>query len=302
MPADPPAAPLAVPVAVTGSTGAVGGRVARALAGRGVPLRLLVRDPARAPRLPGLDPRADVRVAPYDDGAAARSALAGVEVLLMVSGSESADRVEQHRTFVDAAADAGVRHLVYTSFLGAAPDAVFTLARDHHATEEHLQAAQRRTGMAWTALRDGLYADFLPAMVGPDGVLRGPAGEGRVAAVAQDDVADAAVAVLLSAAAGSTEHAGRRYDLTGPEALTLREVAQVVERVTGRPARYQPETLEEAFTSRASYGAPPWQVEAWVSTYTAIAAGQLGTVSPDVERLTGHRPLTLEEVLARAAA
>lgn len=282
------------PIAVTGSTGTVGGRVARRLSAGGRPLRLLVRDASRAPSLPG----AEVRVASYDDGGAAREALAGVDVLLMVSGAEAPDRLEQHRTFVDAAADAGVRHLVYTSFLGAAPDAVFTLARDHHATEEHLEAARQRTGMAWTALRDALYADFLPGMVGEDGVLRGPAGEGRVAPVAQDDVVDAAVAVLLSAAAGSTEHAGARYDLTGPEALTLHEVAAVVARATGRPARYRPETLEEAFASRAVYGAPDWQVEAWVSTYTAIAAGQMDAVSTAVEQLTGHPARTLEEVLS----
>ncbi|TNM59699.1 SDR family oxidoreductase [Streptomyces sp. NP160] len=296
------------PIAVTGSTGAVGGRVARLLAARlgggDPPLRLLVRDASRAPALPCAAGPADVRVAPYDDGDAARRALAGVEVLFMVSGSESLDRVSQHRTVIDAAADAGVRHLVYTSFLGAAPDAVFTLARDHHATEAHLAAAQERTGMAWTALRDGLYADFLPAMVGEDGVLRGPAGDGRVAAVAQDDVADAATAVLLAAAGpgGGAEHAGRTYDLTGPQALTLHEVAETITRVTGRPARYEPETLEEAFASRAVYGAPRWQVEAWVSTYTAMAAGQLDAVSPAVEELTGHPARTLEQVLTAGRA
>ena len=102
------------------------------------------------------------------------------------------DRVGQHRTFVDAAADAGVEHLVYISFLGAAPDATFTLARDHWATEEHIRAR----GLPATFLRDTLYADFFPMMTGADGVIRGPAGDGRVAAVAQDDIADAAVAVL----------------------------------------------------------------------------------------------------------
>ncbi|MEH3076418.1 MAG: SDR family oxidoreductase [Quadrisphaera sp.] len=295
-------------IAVTGSSGAVGGRVARLLASRlgseDPPLRLLVRDASRAPSLTSPAGPAEVAVAPYDDGDAARRALTGVDVLFMVSGAEAPDRVDQHRTFVDAAADAGVRHVVYTSFLGAAPDAVFTLARDHHATEQHLAAARARTGMAWTALRDGLYADFLPAMVGDDGVLRGPAGEGRVAAVAQDDVADAAVAVLLSAAGGpldgTGEYAGRAYDLTGPEALTLHEVAETVARVTGRPARYQPETLEEAFASRATYGAPDWQVAAWVSTYTAIAAGQLDSVSSAVEELTGHPARSLEQVLRRS--
>jgi uncharacterized protein YbjT (DUF2867 family) len=114
-----------------------------------------------------------VRTAGYGDRDAAAAALHGVDVLFMVSASESADRREQHRTFVDAAAAAGVRHVVYTSFLGAAPDATFTLARDHWATEEHLRAS----GMAFTFLRDSLYLDFLPALAGPDGVIRGPAGD-----------------------------------------------------------------------------------------------------------------------------
>jgi NAD(P)H dehydrogenase (quinone) len=273
------------PVGITGSTGRLGGRIARRLADAGVPQRLLVRDPARAPRLP----RSSVAVASYEDGAAAREALRGLSTVLMVSAAEHPDRVGQHRTFVDAAAEAGVGHLVYVSFLGAAPDATFTLARDHWATEEHVRAR----GLQATFLRDSLYADFFPFLTGEDGVIRGPAGDGRVAAVAQDDVADAAVAVLRDPAA----HAGASYDLTGPEALTMTEVAQVMSAVTGRPVRYAPETLAEAHASRASYGAPDWQVEAWVSTYTAIAAGELAAVSSAVPELTGHPARTLAEVL-----
>ena len=123
-----------------------------------------------------------------------------------------------------------------------------------------------------------------------DGAIRGPADDGRVALVAQDDIA---VAMLGE----PTAHAGRAYDLTGPEELTLTEVAAVLSAVTGRAVTYVPETLEEAFASRASYGAPDWQVEAWVSTYTAIAAGELAGVSPAVPDLTGHSARTLEQVL-----
>jgi uncharacterized protein YbjT (DUF2867 family) len=231
-----------------------------------------------------------VRVCDYADEAASLDALEGVGTLLMVSAAEAADRREQHRTFVRAAAAAGVRHVVYTSFLGAAPDATFTLARDHWATEEHLRAS----GLSWTLLRDSLYADFLPMMT-VDGAIRGPAGDGRVAAVAQDDIADAAVAVLTD----PVPHAGATYDLTGPEALTLDEVAAVVTEVTGTPTRYEPETIEEAYASRSSYGAPDWQVDAWVSTYTAIAAGELATVSDAVSRLTGHPATSLRELLQR---
>jgi uncharacterized protein YbjT (DUF2867 family) len=270
---------------ITGSTGRLGGRVARRLADAGVAQRLLVRDVGRAPRLPG----AGAVRAPYGDAGAVREALEGTTTVLMVSGSESPDRVEQHRTFVDAAAAAGVAHLVYVSFLGAAPDATFTLARDHAATEEHVRAH----GLTATFLRDSLYADFAPALVGEDGAIRGPAGDGRVALVAQDDVADVAVTVLRDPAA----HAGRTYDLTGPAALTLAEVAATLTAVTGRAVRYVPETLAEAHASRASYGAPDWQVDAWVSTYTAIAAGELDVVSSAVPDLLGRPATTLEQVL-----
>jgi len=276
-----------MPLAITGSTGNVGGRVARLLATRQVEQRLLVRSPAKAPSLP----QTEVVQASYADQDAVRRALTGVDVALMVSGSESEDRLAEHRSFVDAAAEAGVRHLVYTSFYGAAADATFTLARDHHHTEQHIE----RSGMSWTFLRDNLYLDFFPMLAGEDGVLRGPADDGRVAAVAQDDIAAVATAVLL----GPTSHEGRTYDLTGPEAITLSEAAGTMSRILGRDYSFRDETLEEAHASRASYGVPDWQVEAWVSTYTAIASGELSGVTGDVERVTGRAPLSLADVLAR---
>ena len=274
-------------VGLTGVTGNIGGRVLSRYAARGLPAVLLARSPNRVRDAAGYE----VRRCDYADPEGAVAALRGVDVLLMVSGAETPDRVAQHTSFVDAAVAAGVRHVVYTSFLGAAPDAPFTLARDHWATEEHLRAS----GLSWTFLRDSLYADFLPMMT-VGGAIRGPAGDGRVGAVAQDDVADAAVAVLADPAT----HAGATYDLTGPEALTLDEVARVVSEVTGSAVRYEPETIEQAYASRASYGAPDWQVDAWVSTYTAIAAGELATVSDAVPRLTGHPATSLRQLLQRA--
>jgi NAD(P)H dehydrogenase (quinone) len=278
-----------MPIGVTGSSGNLGGRIARLLAAEGVDQRLLLRSPAKAPALP----RTEVVQASYDDGAAVRRALAGVDVALMVSGSESANRLDEHRSFVDAAAGAGVRHLVYTSFYGATADATFTLARDHHHTERYIE----QSGMTWTFLRDNLYLDFFPMLAGEDGVLRGPADGGRVAAVAQDDIAAVAATVLLD----PSSHERRTYDLTGPEALTVAEAAATMTRVLGREYSFYDETLEEAYASRASYGEPDWQVDAWVSTYTAIAAGELSGVTDDVERLIGRAPLSLADVLADRA-
>src|SRR2546429_7052933 len=145
-------------LAVTGATGNSGGRVARLLPAAGMPQRLVVRDPSRAPALDG----ATVAQAAYHDGEAARRALDGADTLFMVSGSEAADRLDQHRAFVDAAAAAGVGRIVYLSFYGAAPDATFTLVRDHWATEEHIRAS----GLTYTFLRDNMYADFMPYLVG----------------------------------------------------------------------------------------------------------------------------------------
>ncbi|MDQ2583750.1 SDR family oxidoreductase [Saccharothrix yanglingensis] len=272
-------------IVVTGATGRLGGRVARRLADAGLPQTLLVRDPARAPGLSG----ARVLRAAFTDRDAVRDALRGSDVVLMVSASETPDRVAQHRTFVDAAVDAGVGHLVYTSFCGAAPDAAFTLARDHWATERHIRAS----GLAFTFLRDNLYADFTLGLVGDDGVIRGPAGDGRAAVVAQDDIADAATAVLTDPA----RHVGATYDLTGPEALTLAEVAEVLSRTTGRDVVYRPETVEEAYRSRAHHGAPDWQLDAWVSTYTAIERGELAAVTDHVPRLTGRPATPLADVV-----
>jgi uncharacterized protein YbjT (DUF2867 family) len=272
-------------LAVTGSTGRLGGRVARLLAAAGHRQRLVVRDPARAPDLPG----ADVVTASYEDGPACRAALSGVDTLFMVSGAETLGRVAQHKAFVDAAVAAGVRHILYTSFARASAEATFTLAQDHFATEEYIRAS----GLAFTFLRDNLYLDFFPLFVGEDDVIRGPAGDGRTAAVALDDIAEVAVAVLTDPG----PHAGATYELTGPAAITMAEGAAALAAATGRPIRYQAETVEEAYASRAVYGAPEWQVTAWVTTYTAVAAGDLEHVSGDVERLTGHQPRSLTDVL-----
>jgi NAD(P)H dehydrogenase (quinone) len=119
-------------------------------------------------------------------------------------------------------------------------------------------------------------------------VIRGPAGDGRCAVVAKEDVARAAVAVLADPSA----HAGATYDLTGPEALSLTDVARIISEVRGREVRFHDETIEEAYASRAVYGAPDWEVDAWVSTYTAIASGGMAAVSDAVERLTGRPPLS----------
>lgn len=272
-------------LAVTGSTGALGGAVAHALSQAGSDQRLIVRALNRAPQLPA----AVASQAEYGDRSAALGALAGVKTLFMVSGKESADRREEHATFIRAAADAGVQHIVYTSFFAAAPDAVFTHARDHDEAERLI----RDSGMSWTFLRDNFYMDVLPHFTGDDDVLRGPAARGRCSFVARDDVARVATAVLQE----PTAHVNQTYDLTGPEALSLDEAAATMSKALGRPITYHAETVEEAYESRRAWPAEQWEYDAWVSTYTAIASGDLAPVSNDVERVTGRAALTFEQFL-----
>ena len=145
----------------------------------GLPLRLLANTPSRAPELPG----AIAVKCSYEDTLTTRVALEGVDVLFMVSAPESEDRLDKHIAFVDAAAASGVRHIMYLSFMNAAPDSTFTLARTHFHTEEHIKAS----GMTYTFLRDNFYADFFVALPDEEGRILGPAGDGRVGMVARED-------------------------------------------------------------------------------------------------------------------
>ncbi len=117
---------------------------------------------------------------------------------------------------------------------------VFTLARHHHATEQYI----RSTGIAFTVLRTALYIDFMPNIVGADGIIAGPAGDGRVATVLRDDVVDSAVGALLD-----ERHAGQPHNLTGAEACTVPEAAGVLSKITGKAIRFHDETLDEVYAA-----------------------------------------------------
>ena len=246
----------------------------------------MVRDPARAPELPDTEVR---RIADYGHADDVRRALDGVDTLLLIPAQESADRLQRHFAAVDAAAAAGVRKIMYLSFVGARQDSTFTLGRDHWATEERVRAS----GLAWTFPRMNLYLDFLPLMVTEQGTIQGPADDGRGAFVTREDIAEV-IGRLLS----DGGHDGETHDITGPEAITLAGAAATMSAASGRTITYVEETVEEAYASRAVYGAPDWQVEAWVTTYTAIANGDIAAVTDTVPRLTGHPATALGEFLA----
>lgn len=272
-------------LAITGATGAVGGRVARRLAAAGVPQRLVVRDASSAP---DLEAAVAVEASDYGDFDAMKAALAGAETLFLVSFREAEDRLDRHFRAVDAAVDSGVGRIVYLSFLQASADSTFKLGRQHQATEEHIAS----TGLGYTFLRSSFYADFVPFFTGDDGVIRAPAGDGAVSWISRDDIADTVVAALQS-----DDYLGEALENTGPEALDFHETAAALSRVTGREIIYVEESVDEAWESRRTTGAPEWEIEGWVSSYLAVANGELSTVSDTVERLTGHPPTDLETFL-----
>ena len=150
------------------------GRLARL----GIAQRLIVEDSSQDPGLPDTDVRT---VTGYDDAESLTAARADVETLFLIPVRERPDRVRQHESAVDAALAAGVNRIVDSSFLAAAPDAAFTLARDHYATEEYIRAR----GIPFTLVRGSAYLEVIHWLIGPEGVIRGPAGDGRLAPVAE---------------------------------------------------------------------------------------------------------------------
>jgi NAD(P)H dehydrogenase (quinone) len=272
-------------IAITGASGQVGGSVARRLADRGLTQRLVVREFGRAPALSG----AEVAEASYEDPAAMRAAMQGIETVLLISGHGHPERVSQHVTAIDAAIAAGVQRIVYLSFMAASADATFTNGRDHFHTEAHLRA----TGVAHAVLRPTFYADEVPRWSSSEGLISGPAANGRVAWVTREDVAAAAATAVIDA-----RHDGRVLDITGPEAMTMTETAIVVSQAAGRPVAFRDETIEEARAARAKTGAETWRIEGWVSSYAAIGEGAMDVVSGAVRELTGVEATSLQQFLA----
>lgn len=278
---------MSKPILITGAAGHVGRLVAAILAAQGQPLRLLGRQPAKIVVPPGA--AATVVAGDYADPASLDAAFAGVGTAFIVSGyAEPGERAKLHRNAFEAAARAGVRHVVYLSAQGAAPDSKFPMARDHYQSEQYLAA----TGLPHTALRDSLYLDLLPEMF-TQGVVRGPAGDGAVAFVARPDVARV-VATLLA----HPPHLSQVLEVTGPEALTLAEAARRLAALVGRPLRYEAETPVAGRAWRSQPGTPAWEVDTWLGSYEAIAAGEMSMVHTTVQQLTGQPPRTLEAYFA----
>ena len=273
-------------IVVTGSTGHVGGLVAQELAARGVPMRLLVRDPARAPQLPG----AEAVAADYADPASLEAALRPGDRVFMVSIHDSPERrLPLHRAFAETAARAGVAQVVYLSFCNAALDAIFLHGRVHGATEAMLADA----GVPFTAIRNTMYADGMAGWFDPDGVAREPGGDARMSFSYRPELAR-----VIAQALTEDGHEGRVYDIVTPSSVSLGELAAIASDTTGRDFRYEPASDEDWVERWTESGREAWELEVGLSVYAALRAGEFDVVTGDYEAVTGERPTTIEQLAA----
>jgi NAD(P)H dehydrogenase (quinone) len=282
-------------IAITGATGHLGRLVVESLLARGADagdLVAVVRDPGKAADLAAKG--VQVRAADYTDRAALERALAGVDKLLLISSSEVGQRLPQHTNVIEAAKTAGVAFIAYTSVLDATNSAL-TLAQEHKATEEVLAAS----GIEHALLRNGWYwENYTTDLAGAieRGVLAGAAGDGRVAAAARADYAEAAAVVLLA-----DGQAGKVYELGGDERLTLAELAAKISAAAGKTVVYQDLSEDQFGAVLESAGLPAVYAGMLANSDAGIKAGALDTTSGDLQTLIGRSSTPVAEVLRRSA-
>jgi NAD(P)H dehydrogenase (quinone) len=289
---------MSKPLLVTGAGGHLGRRVIDLLLAQGKgPIIAATRAPEKLADL--RDKGVEVRRADFDAPGSLTDAFAGVGRLLLVS-TDALDRpgrrLAQHRNAVEAAARAGVEHVVYTSVSKAGPDAVIAVTPDHYGTELALAASS----LGYTLLRNNLYAELLLGSL-PRAVATGQhvtaCGEGKIAYLSREDCARAAAAALAS------DFEGRRtLEITGPAALTQAELARIAAEVTGRPivdVSISRAALEEGM-QKAGLPAP---LAAIYAAFDAGAArGELDVVSSAVADLTGKPAEDMQSFLTRHQA
>ncbi|WP_161599538.1 SDR family oxidoreductase [Hymenobacter nivis] len=280
--------------AITGATGQLGQATLHALLTQVAPKQVIAvaRDPQKAADLRARG--VHVRPGDYNDPASLTAAFQGVDTLLFIATSELAHavRVQQHQHVIDAAKQAGVRHVVYVSGVNPTPTSKFGASPGHYATEQYL----RQSGLAYTLVRDTLYLDLLPLLLGPtvvaDGQFYFAAGEGRVSFVLRTDVAQALANLLTSPGP-----ANQVYELAPAPAHTLAEVASALSEVVGRPIQYV-EISEEQLASGARQQQVP---EPFITLLTGMAAAmrdqEFAATSPALAQLLGHAPTTLKTYL-----
>lgn len=277
-------------IAITGATGQLGRLVVARLKGTTAADRLvaLVRTPAKAADL-GIA----ARQADYSNPATLASALAGIDTLLLISSSEIGQRTAQHRNVIDAARQAGVKHIVYTSLLHA-DTSPLDLAVEHVETERLLKAS----GIAHTVLRNGWYTEnhtgSVPAALA-GGAFIGSAGAGRISSAPRADYAEAAATVLTG-----TGHQGKTYELAGDESYTLADLAAEVSRQTGQQIPYKNLPEAEYAAALKGFGLPEGLANAIAGWDIGASKGALFDDGKQLSRLIGRPTTRLSEAVREA--
>jgi NAD(P)H dehydrogenase (quinone) len=282
-------------IVITGASGQLGRRVVEEALERVEPndLILVTRTPDALADLAARG--AQVRAGDFDDPSSLVAAFAGGERLLLISTSALGERIRQHGDAIDAAVAAGIRFVAYTSIVNPEPDNPAAVVPEHRATEDKL----RESGLEWAFLRNSIYADLEAgnqAAALATGELVTNGGAGRVAYVARDDCAAAAAAVITGG-----DHAGKAYEITGPELLDADVRAALFAELGGTP-------VEVLHVDDATYAAGmadatgmPLSISELYATFgTATREGKLDALSADFEALTGRTPRSLRDVLTAA--
>lgn len=278
--------------AVTGASGQLGTLVLDELLQKveAKDIVAIVRDPSKI-----ADHAAkgvEVRQADYDDPRTLKGALDGIDRLLLISGSVIGQRERQHGNVIDAAKEAGVSYLAYTSLLNADKSRL-ALAPEHVATEKLLAAS----GLNYDLLRNGWYSENYCGALGPSieqGVVLGASGEGRLSTASRADFAAGAAAALVNGKGGDT------YELAGDESFTMSEFAAELSRRSGKPVEYR--NISEADYAKALEGAglPPPVAAMLAETSALSGEGELESSSRDLSRLSGRPTTPIGETIAKA--
>ena len=278
-------------ILVTGATGHIGSTLVRLLSARKVPVRALTRNPDGAPPTPGVEwVRGDLGAPEF-----LPQLFDGADTLFLLT-SNGQDMGTLQRNAVAAAKRAGVARVVKQSALGASDHSKSPIGGAHHEVERAVEAS----GMAWTFLRPHVFMQNLLELapsIAREGVLRSASGEGKIPFIDARDIAEVAAVALTTSG-----HEGKKYVLTGPRAVSYREVAAAVEAATGKPVRYIAESEAEARARMGHAGAAPWEIESAMARATyQRAGGPTQAVSPAVEQLTGRAPRSIEAFVAENA-
>ena len=280
-------------IVVTGATGQLGRLVIDGLLER-VPadrVTAVVRDADKAAPLAARG--VTLKVADYSRPETLRGAFAAGDKVLLISGSEVGQRVPQHQAVIDAAKEAGVALLAYTSVLGG-PAADFRLAEEHQVTEQ----AITESGLPYSLLRNGWYNENYTERLAPvleHGAVVAAAGEGRVSSAARADYAAAAVAVLTGEG-----HENTVYELSGDTAWSFAEYAAEIARQTGKEIAYRAVSEEEVRGILTGAGLPEPFAVILADVDTAIERGLLAAAPGDLARLTGRPTTPIADSLAVA--